>query len=177
VTEGDLTAGVHVIVASPDDWARVREIRLAALADAPDAFATTLEEDRARPDSTWRERLERPGVLHLLARAEHPDGEVRDAGLTVVAPASDRPEEAAIYAVWVAPWARGRGVGRALLEAAIRRSTGTYDRLVLDVGDHNEGAIRLYERLGFVPTGRTTTLPPPREHVTEHERARDLEPG
>lgn len=167
---------MEVVVATPGDWERVRAVRLAALADSPDAFATTLEQDREQPGSTWRGRLERPGVTHLLARAEHPDGDVRDAGLTVIAPTGERPEEAGVYAVWVAPWARGLGVGRALLEAAIRRATGTYRRLVLEVGDHNDGAIRLYEAIGFVPTGRTTTLPPPRTHITEHERARELPP-
>ncbi len=83
--------------------------------------------------------------------------------------------EAAIYAVWVAPSARGRGVGDALLRSAINhaRQSG-YTRVVLDVSDVNESAQALYARHGFTRTGRTGTLPAPRTHVTEHELALDL---
>jgi ribosomal protein S18 acetylase RimI-like enzyme len=45
---------------------------------------------------------------------------------------------------------------------------------VLDVGARNAPARRLYERHGFVPTGRTGSLPPPREHVPEVEMELDL---
>jgi hypothetical protein len=44
----------------------------------------------------------------------------------------------------------------------------------LEVGDTNAYAVRLYERAGFVPTGVTASLPPPRAHITEHERILDL---
>lgn len=162
--------------AGPEAWERVRAIRLRALSDAPDAFEATLEQERDQPPSFWRERLERPDATTLLATAAEDNGGSRDVGLAVVAPSFDRPEAAGLYAVWVAPEARGLGVGDMLIEAAIAcaRAAG-YRRLVLDVGDHNLAAIRLYERHGFAPTGRTFALPPPREHLTEHERAVELQ--
>ena len=51
---------------------------------------------------------------------------------------------------------RGRGVGTALMEDAIAwaRATGFITRLQLEVYTTNTGAIRLYERLGFVHEGR-----------------------
>ncbi|CCC81855.1 Acetyltransferase, GNAT family [Thermoproteus tenax Kra 1] len=50
---------------------------------------------------------------------------------------------------------RGRGVGRALAEAAIRDACGRrlFELIVLEVMDVNERAIRLYEKLGFVKYG------------------------
>jgi ribosomal protein S18 acetylase RimI-like enzyme len=52
------------------------------------------------------------------------------------------------------PW-RGRGVGSALLEAAIERarSDGLH-KLALDVFPHNTAAIALYRKFGFVEEGR-----------------------
>ena len=74
--------------------------------------------------------------------------------------------------MWVAPVARGRGVGDGLVDAVVdwARAAG-YPRVVLDVGDENLPAIRLYERKGFEPTGRTRTFSEPRTHIREHERA------
>ena len=50
---------------------------------------------------------------------------------------------------------RGRGVGTALLETAIAwaREQGLH-KLSLDVFPHNEAAIALYRKLGFVEEGR-----------------------
>lgn len=49
----------------------------------------------------------------------------------------------------------GHGYGRAAVEEVIRRAKdgGKYDRLQLDFAPENHRARRLYERLGFRPTG------------------------
>jgi RimJ/RimL family protein N-acetyltransferase len=52
------------------------------------------------------------------------------------------------------PW-RGRGVGSALLEAAIARARDDgLHKLSLDVFPHNEAAIALYRKFAFVEEGR-----------------------
>ncbi|MFC7917162.1 GNAT family N-acetyltransferase [Streptomyces sp. NPDC057386] len=54
----------------------------------------------------------------------------------------------------VAEEARGRGVGRALLRAAVEEArTGGYRRITLRVHGHNTGARKLYESEGFVVEG------------------------
>jgi ribosomal protein S18 acetylase RimI-like enzyme len=170
------TDDVRVEVAGPDDWQVVRALRLAALADTPDAFGATLEEESDQPEAWWRERLD-PGRLSTTLVATLDDsGAMQPVGMTLVTSSFDGPpSEAGIYAVWVDPAARGRGVGDALIEAAVAQARERgYRRVILNVGDFNEVAQSLYARHGFVPTGRTTTLPPPRTHVIEHERALDL---
>ena len=152
----------------PEQWERVRAIRLRALADAPGAFGTTLAEDEVSPRLKWRTRLENPQAVTFVAR--HGGGDVglvngeggyeTDLGIC------------GLFSMWVAPALRGRGVGGALVDAVIAwaRAAG-YERLLLEVGDANEAAIQLYASRGFEPTGGVGNLPAPREHILEHERA------
>lgn len=52
------------------------------------------------------------------------------------------------------PW-RGRGVGRALLRAALAQAwTSGFTRVELTVREGNEGAVALYKDLGFAVEGR-----------------------
>lgn len=149
-----------------ESWERVRAVRLRALRDAPDAFARTLEEEEPQPPEFWRERLGSQAVTFLASLED------ADVGIVVGAPFPERDGAAGLFAMWVAPAARGRGVGDRLVDAVVdwARQAG-YGRVVLDVGDANLPAIRLYERKGFEPTGRAGTLPDPRTHLREHERA------
>jgi GNAT superfamily N-acetyltransferase len=155
---------------TPAGAERVRAVRLRALADAPDAFGTTLAEDGARPIEDWRTRLGDPGAATFLSLHEG-----RDAGLARGAPFEGEEGAAGLFAMWVAPEARGRGVGGALVDAVVAwaRAAG-YRRLLLEVADGNLPAIRLYGGRGFAPDGVTGSLPPPRHHVREHRRCLPL---
>lgn len=63
-------------------------------------------------------------------------------------------EEAEILTLAVAPAARGRGLGRALLQAAIRKAHAMGARtMFLEVGVENPSALALYAGLGFVRVG------------------------
>jgi ribosomal protein S18 acetylase RimI-like enzyme len=162
----DGLAAVEVTAAQPAEWAVVRQLRLAALADDPAAFCATLDDEQQLGDDAWRARLERRDATTLLARRGD------EAVGMVVVELHDR-GPAGIVSFWVTPAGRGRGVGAALLEAAVEVARGHgHARVTLDVGDHNLRAQRLYARHGFTPTGRTSTMPPPKDHVTEHELAR-----
>jgi ribosomal protein S18 acetylase RimI-like enzyme len=156
-------------------WRQVRALRLAALADTPDAFGATLAEEGDRPSSWWRARLDRADVETLVVELVTAAGQPLGAGLCVLAPVTGRPGTLGLFSVWVAPWARGTGAGDALLTAAIERARERgAQELALDVGDRNAAASGLYARHGFVRSGRRGSLPPPRTHVTEHELVLDL---
>lgn len=158
----------HIAHMQPADVDRVRATRLRALADAPDAFGTTLAEDQARPLAEWRARLESDGAATFIA--SHAD---EDIGMVVGVGVDDA--TAALCGMWVAPDARGTGAADALVQQMIAwaRARGC-QRVILEVADQNTRAVQFYARMGFEPTGGTNTLPPPREHILQHERALNL---
>jgi len=131
-----------------DDWALWRALRQAALTESPDAFGSTIAEWTGAGDleTRWRDRLvsvpcnviaELDGVPSGMASATTPqDGEVQ------------------LISMWVAPEARGHGVGDALIEALIRwANQAGADKIALDVRIANDRAIALYRRNGLVDNG------------------------
>jgi ribosomal protein S18 acetylase RimI-like enzyme len=143
---------IEVRRATPEDWQAVRGVRLAALQDAPYAFGSSYARERDRPESRWREWIARePGAVFLAFDDGHPVG--MD-GVYV-----DDEGQVRLVAMWVEPASRRSGAGRALTRAVIdwARAASAH-QLVLDVTDSNDSAIRLYQALGFRPTGRTRPL-------------------
>lgn len=160
------SAPVKIERLSAKDAERYRAIRLRALADTPDAFAALYAEEAALAAEYWHAQVS-GDAAHFIAvlggadvgmvTGEQWDGRERDAGL---------------FGMWVAPEARCGGAGAALVGALVDWArTAGFERLVLHVADANRPALALYKRFGFQATGVTSTLPAPREHVAEHERA------
>jgi hypothetical protein len=59
------------------DWEALRRLRLRALADTPDAFASTLEAEVALPDEFWQQRAEGgPASANFIAREGSPRGDL-----------------------------------------------------------------------------------------------------
>ncbi len=147
--------------AGPDQWLVYRDLRLAALAEAPYAFSSTLERELAFDDQVWQQRLGSPGAATFLAWG----------GDEVVGMASGKPEDPdddfavpgawQLVGMWVSPSVRGTGVSAALVEAVAQHVRGTgAPALVLWVTEVNERARRFYERLGFAPTGSRQPVRP-----------------
>ncbi len=133
----------------PEEWAAFREIRLRALADAPNAFGATHADEAALTDQEWQERSDRPDRAIFVA--DGPDGLV---GLALGGSAPGRDDAAAVYSMWVAPEARRRGLGTALIDAVKGWAVGAgYPALGLGVTTSNAPAIALYEHLGFTANG------------------------
>lgn len=130
----------------PADWDLYRAVRLAALADAPDAFGSTLGREQAFTEDRWRERLTR----HCQFVAEDDDGAC---GLIGILPAG--PGVAELVSMWVSPAARGRGAGDLLVREALRWAHDhDSPQVLLWVAEGNDHAERLYARHGFQRTGR-----------------------
>ena len=134
----------------------MRDVRLAALADAADAFAGTLAGEQGQPEAEWRARIAAlPWFLGFR------DGQ--PAGMVAALP--PRPERGHGHAwhlvsMWVSPAARGAGLADRLVAAVTEhaRQAGA-DWVTLWVAVGNERARAFYRRTGFLPTGRRQQYP------------------
>jgi ribosomal protein S18 acetylase RimI-like enzyme len=149
---------VETIRLSPDDWALFRDLRLRALAEAPEAFGSRHADWADAPEERWRARLEAV-ELNLVARLGD-----EDVGMACGAVDGDGAE---LISMWVDPAHRGRGVAGALTAAVVEWASAAGRTTYLMVRSDNARAIAAYERAGFVDLGvpEGHTGPPERRMV------------
>ena len=155
-----------------DDWDSWRELRLAALAEAPYAFGSTLADWQGEGDKEerWRARLSIPGSYNLLALVDE-----RPAGMVSGVP-GPQAGVVELISLWVGKQARGRGVGDRLVEAVVQwAGRGRAEAVRLAVSPGNAHALALYRRHGFEDTGQLGDLMP--DGRREHVMVKRLPPG
>jgi GNAT superfamily N-acetyltransferase len=139
----------------PQDWQAYRAIRLAMLQESPLSFGSTHAQAASFDEQLWRQRLADNAVM-LAVVGTTPAGSAMysEFGMTDSG-------DCALYGMWVDPRFRRAGVGLVLVDSVIAwaRAAGKR-RVVLRVVADNAPAAGLYERAGFVPTGRTIPCSP-----------------
>jgi ribosomal protein S18 acetylase RimI-like enzyme len=146
-----VTDDVRIRLATRGEWERLRDLRLRSLADAPDAFGSTLDDERGHGEAGWVGWIEGwEGARNALFVAERGTEWI---GMAVGSRAGDE-ADAHLYGMWVDPAWRGRGIGARLVDQVLgwARSWGA-GSVILAVTGTNAGAAAFYERLGFVDTG------------------------
>jgi GNAT superfamily N-acetyltransferase len=109
--------GVEVQRVDAAGWKELREVRLRALADAPDAFASTLEREAAFPEDVWRQRVQGgPASANFIVRED-----AVGVGIAAVIP-EPVPGRMQLVGMWVDPQHRHRGIAQALIGEAVRWS-------------------------------------------------------
>lgn len=141
---------------TPDLWRRQRDIRLASLAQAPEAFGSTLAREQVFGEDVWRTRAARPATW-LVAR----DG--TDVGIGGV---YETDRIWSVNGMYVAPSARGTGVIEALMAAIDDHvvAVGATTVRLLVMADNARG-IAAYTRLGYLATGEREVAPDGREEL------------
>ncbi|MET7946024.1 GNAT family N-acetyltransferase [Micromonospora sp. NPDC005324] len=137
---------IEIKVLTPDDWPTWRELRLAALAEAPGAFGSRLADWQGDGDreQRWRDRLSILDSLNLVAVLGG-----RPVGMASGVPTPD-PLTLDLISMWVHPDARGRGVGDRLVNEVARWAWERGgEQLRLAVMPDNARAKSLYHRAGF----------------------------
>jgi GNAT superfamily N-acetyltransferase len=138
-----------------DEWQRYKQVRLAALAQDPDAFGSTHAREAASVDEMWIERTTAAALGEQRITFVADDGGPELVGLVGGWCEPDGTIE--LISMWTSPAVRRTGVGRALV-AAVLAWAG--DRLVsLWFTEGNDAARRLYEEMGFVATGEVQPFP------------------
>jgi RimJ/RimL family protein N-acetyltransferase len=140
------------------DFAAYRAVRLRGLAEHPEAFSSSFEEE-ATPEGDARiaRRLEPSTLAPHDGMLGAFDGAalIGTIGMSVDMRAKLR-HQGLVVGMYVVPERTGEGIGRALLDALVARARAVsgLTGLVLTVTDGNAAALRLYERAGFALAGR-----------------------
>ncbi len=145
------------------EWPVLKQLRLRALREAPDAFSPTYAEHKDQPDAYWQsgaERLARPHArmfvawMHDAPKRDESAGD--DAAMGLISAVRDRAGIGHLGAFWVDPRARGTGLGTQLFDAAMQwLEHSQCSSLELSVTEGNDAAEAMYRRRGFARDGRT----------------------
>jgi ribosomal protein S18 acetylase RimI-like enzyme len=144
---------IEIRTLTPAGWQVWRELRLAALAEAPAAFTSRLADWRDAEEERWRGRLAIPGSVNFVALL---DGTL--AGMASGLPGRDGTPQ--LSTMWISPAGRGKGVGDRLVQA-VTQWAGQQGAAVLrlTVAGDNGQAAALYRRNGFADTDELAGTP------------------
>ena len=176
---------VQIREVGADGWQAMRDIRLAALRDAPDAFASTYEREAAFAEADWQRWI--AGGGNFLAYV--PELGIAPAGIAGGFEAE--PGTIELVSMWIRPDARGHGIGQALVETVIGwargRGYGQQMRgavLALAFGPlqaqaaitsawhDNHASLGVSRALGYRPNGESLHARGERVDVMQHMRLR-----
>lgn len=133
---------------NPGEHAIYRNIRLEALKESPEAFATTYESALTRDDESWVDQADtaaqggdRAIFLVLTDRPVGLAGLYRD---------SENPSNGELIQMWIAPDHRGGTAANNLLDYIFQwASKHSFTTIRAEVTDGNLRALRFYEKYGF----------------------------
>lgn len=135
----------------PDQWQLYKTLRCTALAEAPYAYSSTLDDALRRSDEDWQQ-ITRQYAYHANSLTYF--AFKNDFACGMSACVINR-EEVELFSVWVDPRYRKKGVGRALIDYG-REWSRSRSALQIRVGvfEDNPGALAFYSSLGFNDSGQ-----------------------
>ena len=144
-----MNSSIHVELIEPNDWERLRSIRLQALTESGHAFGGTFEVESAEDESAWRAKFEKNDFL--IASVDGVDGAI----MYIEVLNGDFGATCWIGGCWSNPLFRGKGLMRAMFHF-IDHQDKDWKVQGLGVWTDNFSAIAAYEKLGFVKMGEDT---------------------
>lgn len=142
----------QICLLAPNDAAVYQALRLRSLQEHPEAFGSSYEDERQRPLQSVGERLQATPDGFVLGawQQETLVGVValhRSSGIKVR-------HRGGVGGMYVAPEARGQGIGKALIQALIDRAPTLVhlEEILLAVTVGNDTARSIYRAAGFEPS-------------------------
>jgi ribosomal protein S18 acetylase RimI-like enzyme len=138
---------LEVRILSPSEWTILRDLRLEALRDAPEAFESTAESEALNEEADWLQRIGRRAVAFMSGRP---------VGLVGWSPPHTDDRDTELISMWVRPEVRGTPTAARLVQFVKDVARSRDGHLDLAVRTDNTRARRFYEKCGFVPTRQDT---------------------
>jgi RimJ/RimL family protein N-acetyltransferase len=133
------------------DWRVFAGVRLRALTDSLGESDPQYQQEAAFSAAQWRRRL-RDHAQFAALLGNRPVG--------LIGAQQENAETVYLYSLWLDPAARGHGLARPLVAAAVDWARGRHARTVrLRVAADNSVARGVYESLGFTIAGAETADP------------------
>lgn len=137
----------------PEEWKALRELRLRALEREPQAFCATVAQEARLNQALWEERA-RMGAESLRSATMVVAEGAKLRGMTVV---KIEENQAEIYAVYLDPELRGRGLAARMLGLALEFAGDL--PVWLEANSELPAAEALYARCGFRLDGVVRKFP------------------
>jgi ribosomal protein S18 acetylase RimI-like enzyme len=146
--EGNLVPMNEITKLPADRWREYRELRLSVLQSDPVAFGSSYEEESVLAEEVWRQKIN--NALFILS-------EGKPVGMVVIICSEKRKTRhvAHIFSFLVVAEFRRQGLGDRLLSNALAviPDNPNIRKIRLEVNTSQAGALRLYEKHGFVCVG------------------------
>jgi ribosomal protein S18 acetylase RimI-like enzyme len=126
------------------DWELLKQLRLAALSDAPTAFGVSHATAVANSGTQWRDRASGRGPAQFVLAF------VDGVPVGLAGGVSGLTSAIELIAMWVMPEYRGAAAAAGLVDAIKKLAVAQgQERVVLDVSPSNERAAAFYRKQGF----------------------------
>ncbi|MGR0158841.1 GNAT family N-acetyltransferase [Paenarthrobacter nitroguajacolicus] len=151
---------------SANDWQLLKAVRLEMLTDTPMAYVETLDAARRQTDTQWQERaaaMSGDASVTLVADSGVDGSKFCGLMRVVVKHPQDpeKPLQAMLISVYVAPEYRGLGLADELLDQACKAAGEDLGAHHMELGVHedNSRALAFYRRHGYETTGASRPYP------------------
>ncbi len=132
------------------EWELFKQVRLAALKEAPYAFGSTYDRALERTTQSWMDQADgsAQGEMRATFLAFSEDGPV---GITALYRNEKDVNEGEVLQVWVAPKTRGTGLAQRLMATTLTWAEEQgVETALATISKSNLGAVAFYEKCGFV---------------------------